>query len=127
VGRNLRRLNHDLTAIGRAVLEPMSGKGQKHLAEPVAGLRQVLSHLLAGAAEAFESGTSPPSLDSLDRALAAFGVAVVSMRESDAMREQSVEAVTQIYGLSFALQQLRANLGDLADRITERSTAESQS
>jgi hypothetical protein len=43
------------------------------------------------------------------------------------MREQGVDAVAQIYGLSFALQQLRGDLGDLADRIAERATAGSRS
>jgi hypothetical protein len=31
------------------------------------------------------------------------------------------EAVAQIYGLTFALQQLRENLGDLAERVVERA------
>ena len=43
------------------------------------------------------------------------------MRQSGALREQSGEVVAQIYGLTFALQQLRENLGDLAERIAERA------
>ena len=43
------------------------------------------------------------------------------MRQSGALREQSGEVVAQIYGLTFALQQLRENLGDLAERVAERA------
>src|SRR6476620_9773497 len=33
--RNLRRLNHDLTAVGRAVMSAMPAQGRQHLGEPV--------------------------------------------------------------------------------------------
>ena len=119
--RNLRRLNHDLTAVGRAGMTAMPAQGRQHLAEPVKGLRQAIVEFLTKAAEGFAVGKPPPSLAAVDAALAALGVAVTAMRQSGALREQSGEAVAQIYGLTFALQQLRENLGDLAERVAERA------
>ena len=119
--RNLRRLNHDLTAVGRAGMTAMPEQGRQHLAEPLRALRQAIVEFLTGAAEGFDAGKPPPSLTAVDTALAALGVAVTAMRQSGALREQSSEAVAQIYGLTFALQQLRENLGDLAERVGERA------
>jgi uncharacterized membrane protein YccC len=119
--RNLRRLNHDLTAVGRAVMTAMPEQGRLHLTEPVSALRRAIMDFLAAAAEDFATGKPPPALDPVDAALAAFGVAVAAMRQSGALREQSGEVVAQIYGLAFALQQLRENLGDLAERVAERA------
>ena len=84
-------------------------------------LRHAIVEFLTEAAAGFAAGKPPPSLAAVDAALAALGVAVSAMRQSGALREQSGEAVAQIYGLTFALQQLRENLGDLAERIAERA------
>ena len=119
--RNLRRLNHDLTAVGRAVLSAMPAQGRQHLGEPVNALRHAIVEFLTEAAEGFATGKPPPSLAAVDAALAALGAAVTAMRQSGALREQSGEVVAQIYGLTFALRQLRENLGDLAERIAERA------
>jgi uncharacterized membrane protein YccC len=113
--RNLRRLHHDLTAVGRAVAAPMPLRGRQHLAEPVAALRRAIADFLTDAASA-----SPPPLGAVDTALVAFDEAIAAMRRSGALREHSGETVAQVYGLVFALQQLRENLRDLADRIAER-------
>ncbi|HKF60638.1 MAG TPA: FUSC family protein [Dongiaceae bacterium] len=120
--RNLRRLHHDLTAVGRAVATPMPLQGRQHLAEPVAALRRAIADFLTGAARAFATRGSPPSLGPVDTALAAFAEAITAMRGSGALREQSGETVAQVYGLVFALQQLREDLRDLADRVAERAT-----
>ncbi|HEX7200937.1 MAG TPA: FUSC family protein [Dongiaceae bacterium] len=118
--RNLRRLHHDLTAVGRAVAAPMPLQGRQHLAEPVASLRRAIADFLTNAAGAFAARGSPPPLGTVDTALVAFDEAIAAMRRSGALREQSGETVAQVYGLVFALQQLRENLRDLADRIAER-------
>ena len=118
--RNLRRLHHDLTAVGRAVAAPMPLEGRQHLAEPVAALRRAIADFLTAGAHAFATRGSPPPLGAVDTALVAFDEAIAAMRRSGALREQSGETVTQVYGLVFALQQLRENLRDLADRIAER-------
>ena len=96
-------------------------QGRQHLAEPVKGLREAIVEFLTEAAEGFAAGKPAPSLAAVDAALAGLGVAVTAMRQSGVLREQSSEAVAQIYGLTFALQQLRENLGDLAERVAERA------
>ena len=49
--RNLRRLNHDLTAVGRAVMTAMPAQGRQHLAEPMNALRHAIVGFLTEAAE----------------------------------------------------------------------------
>jgi uncharacterized membrane protein YccC len=121
VVRNLRRLNHDLTAVGRAVMTPLPEEGRRHLAAPVGALRDAIADFLAAAADAFMARRSPPALGPIDTALLAFDEAIADMRKLAALRELSGEAVAQVYGLAFALRQLRENLRDLADRIAERA------
>jgi hypothetical protein len=99
----------------------MPEQGRQHLAAPVNTLRHAIVEFLTQAADGFATGKAPPSLAPVDAALAALGVAVTTMRQSGALREQSSEVVAQIYGLTFALQQLRENLGDLAERVAERA------
>ena len=119
--RNLRRLNHDLTAVGRAVATPTPLQGRQHLAEPVTALRRAIADFLTDAASAFATRGPPPPLGPVDTALVAFDEAIAAMRRSGALREHSGETVAQVYGLVFAVQQLRENLRDLADRIAERA------
>lgn len=121
VVRNLRRLHHDLTAIGRAVATPLPEEGRRHLAAPVGRLRDAIADFLAQAAGAFATGRPPPALAPIDGGLLAFGEAITAMRSAGALRGQSGEIVAQVYGLAFALQQLREDLRDLADRIAERA------
>jgi uncharacterized membrane protein YccC len=123
VVRNLRRLNHDLTAVGRAVARPLPAEGRRHLDEPVAALRAAIADFLAEAASAFATRRPPPALGPIDAALLVFDAAIAAMRTSGALRESSGEAVAQVYGLAFALQQLREDLRDLADRVAERAKA----
>jgi hypothetical protein len=43
------------------------------------------------------------------------------LRQSGTLRELGVEEVERVFSLAFALQQLRGNLDDLADRIAEHA------
>jgi uncharacterized membrane protein YccC len=119
--RNLRRLRHDLTAIGRTVTELLPQPGRQYLAEAMGDLRLVISDYLAGSAASVSGRLTPPSLESVDKALLAFRDSMDRLRQSGTLRELGIEEVERVLSLAFALQQLRGNLGDLADRIAEHA------
>ncbi len=121
VARNLRRLHHDLTSVGRALAEPLPHAALQYLAEAAAELRRAISDYLWGAAAAFVARRKPPPLGAVDEALRAFRDSMDCLRRSGALRELSAEVVARVFGLAFALQQLRGNLGDLADRVAEQA------
>jgi uncharacterized membrane protein YccC len=121
VARNLRRLRHDLTAIGRTVIEPLPQPARQYLAEATGDLRLVISDYLAGSAASVGGRRAPPSLDSVDKALLAFRDAMDRLRQSGTLRELAIEEVERVLSLAFALLQLRGNLADLADRIAEHA------
>jgi uncharacterized membrane protein YccC len=125
VARNLRRLRHDLTAIGRTVMEPLPQPARQYLAEVTGDLRLVISDYLAGSAASVGGRLAPPSLDSVDKALLAFHDSMDQLRQSGTLRELAIEEVERVLSLAFALQQLRGNLGDLADRIAEHAKSAS--
>jgi uncharacterized membrane protein YccC len=121
VARNLRRLRHDLTAIGRTVIEPLPQPAYQYLAEATGDLRLVISDYLAGSAASVGGRRAPLSLESVDKALLVFHDSMDRLRQSGTLRELGVEEVERVFSLAFALQQLRGNLDDLADRIAEHA------
>jgi uncharacterized membrane protein YccC len=123
--RNLRRLRHDLTAIGRTVTELLPQPARHYLADATGDLRRVISDYLAGSAAAVSGRLTPPSLEAVDKALLAFGDSMGRLRQSGTLRELAIEEVERVLSLAFALQQLHGNLGDLADRIAEHAKSAS--
>jgi uncharacterized membrane protein YccC len=121
--RNLRRLRHDLTAIGRTVTEPLPQPAYQYLANATGDLSLVISDYLAGSAASVGGRLAPPSLESVDKTLLAFHDSMGRLRQAGTLRELGIEEVERVFSLAFALQQLRGNLGDLADRIAEHATS----
>jgi uncharacterized membrane protein YccC len=114
----LLRLRHDLVIIGRAAA-----------ATPPEGLRPRLSPVIAAAAasavafletsgEALPSG-KPPSLAELDAALAGYEAEIAALRREGLTRDLSVDDVERLFGLGFALDQLRQDLKELVRWILE--------
>jgi uncharacterized membrane protein YccC len=120
VARNLRRLRHDLTAISRAVTAPLPQPAAARLSDAARALGQAMGGFLAAAAAALAGGKPPPSLEGVDAALAAFQESLTALRQSGALPNLSVDAVSRIFGLVFALQQMRENFAELSERIAER-------
>jgi hypothetical protein len=80
-----------------------------------------ISDYLADSAATVVRRGGPPSLESVDKALLAFRDSLDLLRQSGALRELGIEDVERIFTLAFALDQLHADLGDLADRIADRA------
>ena len=123
--RTLRRLHHDLTAIGRTVTEPLPQPASQWLAEATGSLRVAISAYLGSAAVSVRRQGAPPSLACVDKALLEFRHSLDGLRQSGTLRRLDTDEVERIFGLAFALQQLRSNLGDLADRLAEYASPSS--
>jgi uncharacterized membrane protein YccC len=120
VARNLRRLRHDLTAISRAVTEPLPEPARQCLAESLAALRLAISDYLASSAAVLRGSRAMPVLEPVDRALLTFRDSMDRLRASEVLQGLDIEGVERVFSLAFAVQQLRGNLGELADRVAER-------
>jgi uncharacterized membrane protein YccC len=111
--RTLRRLSHDLSAIGRAELASFPPCTRAYLEEPIAAVRQAVVDYLSAAAAAYGARGAPPSRAAVDRAVLAFHQSLERLRQSGILRELSAEAIAPVFGLAFAIEQLRGDLGDL--------------
>jgi len=125
--RNLRRLRHDLTAIGRTVTEPLPQPARQYLEEAMGDLRLAISDYLVGSAASIRGRRVPPSLESVDKALLAFRDSMDRLRQSGTLRDLGIDEVEQVFSLAFAVQQLRGDLGDLADRVAEHAKSSNTS
>jgi len=125
--RNLRRLRHDLTAIGRTVTEPLPQSARQYLEEAMGDLRLAISDYLVGSAASIRGRRVPPSLESVDKALLAFRDSMDRLRQSGTLRDLGIDEVEQVFSLAFAVQQLRGDLGDLADRVAEHAKSSNTS
>ena len=80
---------------------------------------------LGSAAVSVRRQGAPPSLACVDKALLEFRHSLDGLRQSGTLRRLDTDEVERIFGLAFALQQLRSNLGDLADRLAEYTSPSS--
>ena len=116
--RTLRRLSHDLTMVNRATVEPLAEPARGRLAEPAGKASAEIAVFLQTAALAMGTGTKAPSIEAAGQALDAFAETVEAYRNPPGDSLQG-EALLQSFGLAFALEELRGNLEDLADRVQE--------
>jgi hypothetical protein len=110
--RCLRRLSHDFVIVSRARSAPLPAPVVERLGPPVTALAAGLSAYLGtiGAALATRSAPPAPVAEGFD----GFQQAMVAMRRDGITRGLSDEGVERVFGLSFALEQIRRNLDDLA-------------
>jgi uncharacterized membrane protein YccC len=117
--RTLRRLHNDLTMIGRAGLEPLPAPVRPILTGPASDAAGAIAQFLRESGQAIAARKPPPPMAAVEQALAGYAAAVANLRRSGLTRELPDEAVGRIFGLTFALEQLRLNLRDLVDRAQE--------
>jgi uncharacterized membrane protein YccC len=115
--RCLRRLSHDFVIVARARSEPLPASLAERLGPAVATLSAALSAHLneIGAALATRSVPPAPVANGFD----GFQQAMAEMRRDGVTRALSGEAVERVFGLSFALEQIRGNLDDLANHARD--------
>ena len=116
--RTLRRLRHDLAILGRTMSEPLPAAAAPMLS-PCLQAASAIAGFFAACGDAFAKAEPPPPPGDLEAAFAAPAQAVAELRRQGALRELSDDDVTRVFGLGFALEQLRRDLQDLVDRGAE--------
>ena len=117
----LLRLRHDLVMIGRAAAAPLPQALGARVGPLLARISDAAVEHLRECGTALRTGGAHPALAELDEALDAFAAEIATLRREGQLRELSVEAVEYVFALSFALEQWRGDLQDLARRIGEHA------
>lgn len=117
--RTLRRVHHDLIMVGRVSLTPWPAPVEADLAGPVAAVTDTVTQFLVAMAAAIGRHAAPPPTAPEDGTLADFSQAVAALHASGAANALPEAVVARLFGLTFALEQLRKDLGDLVERARE--------
>lgn len=117
--RTVRRLHSDLVMIGRAAAVPLPEPMRSRLAPRLTGLAEAIGEFLRGIGAALAEGRNPPAFDTVATALDGYATAMAELRREHLTRDLSDEEAGRIFALSFGLEQLRRDLGDLCSRATE--------
>jgi hypothetical protein len=114
LSRTLLRLRHDLVVIGRTAAAPLPDALARRLAPLIAAVGSTVSAYLSASAQALGARRSPPGLADVDTAMDAYAAAVAALRAEGLTRTLSTHEAEHFFALSFALDQMRRNLIDLA-------------
>jgi len=117
--RTSLRVRNDVIMLARAAIEPLPGMIGERLQSAIGGLATAGGVWLRGLSEAFATRAAPPPLDNFDAALRTYRGEIAALRQDGTFRALPAETVGRIFALGFALDQLRENAGDLANRAAE--------
>ena len=113
--RTLWRQRNDIVMIGRALAAPVA---IARLAEPAAAMLDAATRFLTQTAGLMANGDRPDRL-AFSEAHVAFQATIETLRAEGAIRGLPFDDAARVFGLVFAIENLHANLGDLADRLEE--------
>ena len=114
--RSVRRLRSDLIVIARAVATPLPASTLRLLGPSFAEAVAALVDALREMSEALASGRDPPPIDAALAALDRYAAAMEDFRQALPTLDLLEGEAERIFALSFALAQLRGDLGDLVAR-----------
>lgn len=114
--RTLWRQRNDIVMIGRALVQPVA---IPDLVEPAAAMIEAATIFLTQATGLIADGPRPDRL-ALAEAHDRFQSSIETLRADGAIRDLAFDDAARVFGLVFAIENLHANLGDLADRLEER-------
>lgn len=117
--RTMRRISHDLVMIARALREPFPEPIRSRLNEPSRRVSATIAAFLAEIGTALARRAAPPPFEPIAEALADYDAAIADLRRDRLIVPLPAEDAERIFGLAFALQQLRRNLEELASRTAE--------
>jgi uncharacterized membrane protein YccC len=117
--RTLRRVSHDLVMIARVRRAALAGPICATLAPPAAKVSAAVQDLIAAMDAALAGRGEIPSAAAVSEAVRGYDAAMSAVRQQELTRALPDEAVEQVFGLAFALEQLGHNLQELGDRVAE--------
>jgi hypothetical protein len=112
-------VRYDLVMIGRATTAPAPEALLARLAPAAHALGDALALWFRATGPALAAAAVPPSLAPVRDALDAYGSTVTALRQEGAIRPLSDEVAVRFFGLAFAVEELRRDLTDLAERGAE--------
>lgn len=119
--RALLRMRHDLVMIGRAAVIPFPEPLRGRLGPLLAQIVQSAGDYAGECGKALTAGRAPSQSDELDAAFDAYACEIAALRSEGALRRYSVDRVEHVFALSFALEQWRQDIAELARCIGERA------
>lgn len=117
--RALLRLRHDLVMIGRAAIIPLPAPLHDSLGPLLEQIARRAGEYSIECGKALTEGRLPSPSDALDAAFDAYAAEIAALRGRGALRHFSVDAVEHVFALSFALEQWRQDIAELARSIGE--------
>jgi uncharacterized membrane protein YccC len=111
--RSVRRLRSDLIVIARVVATPLPASTLRLLGPSFTEAVAALVDVLRDMSEALASGRVPPPIDAALAALDRYAAAMDEFRQALPVLDLRDGEAERIFALSFALAQLRGDLGDL--------------
>lgn len=118
VPRTLWRVRSDLVLAARALDPPLPAAVRNALGNPAAALFRAHGATMTATAAALRAGR-PAVRPDLAAARDAFAAALGAFRLSEAGSAIDLDVAGHLFGLSFAFDEMRRDLRDLADRIDE--------
>jgi len=123
LARTLRRLGVDLAQIGRATSEPWEDCLVTRLTEPVSRVAEATADFFDACGTALARRQAPPPMQPVADALDHLSATVAALRQDGTTRPLPGAAVERLFGLGFALDQMRRDAQDLVERIAELAPA----
>lgn len=113
--RTLRRVRHDVNMIRRAAREAGSDALQDCAAASWRVAAESGASTLRGISRVLAGQDVPEDFDTLTAAVRDYRAAVDDMRQTGVAHSLSTTALSRLFGIGFALDQLRRDLADLAE------------
>src|SRR3954453_2979462 len=107
-----------------SLTKPLPEAVHQRLAEPWSRVARAAAQVLRHTSLALPARRSPPTLDPVIEAIAAYEAVVDDIRRTGITRDLPNEAVGRVFALGFVLEQFRRNLGDLLSRTREAQSAD---
>lgn len=115
----LLRLRHDLIMIGRAAIEPLPEPLQARLGPQLRQITDAVEDHLRKCAMALRTGGSLRDVGTLKEAFEGFSDEITLVRQQGLLKQLSVDALEYVFALSFALEQWRQDLQEIARLVSE--------
>jgi hypothetical protein len=119
--RGLRRLRADIIMVGRATAARFPEEYHGRLAPALTAALEAVRVYFLEIARRLEMREVAPDLAPVDAAIAGYAREVDAVREQGLTRALTGDVVGRTFAVGFALEQLAANLKDLAARTGERA------
>jgi uncharacterized membrane protein YccC len=117
--RTLLRLRHDVVMLRRAAGGAWDEAVREQLAPPWSAAARAGAERLEDLGEALAGQRAPAHPDAVAETVAAYKAALDGVRRQGLTDPLPVDEVGRLFGVGFALDQLRRDLDDLAERVLE--------